>query len=82
VGDAAQVGDELVSAVERVGAGLYPELVRAGIGARAMAGGPGLLMFQEPENAAYGLAAGGRAGVVGDGGGIREGVPGEGRLVR
>jgi hypothetical protein len=59
--DLAQVPDEFASAAERVGAGPYPDPVRAGIGARAMAGGRGLLIFQEPENAAYGLAAGGRA---------------------
>ena len=59
--DLAQVPDELASAAERVGARLYPEPVRAGIGARAMAGGSGPLIFQESENAAYGLAAGGRA---------------------
>ena len=79
--DLAQVRDELVSAAERVGAGPYPEPVRAGIGARAMAGGRRTLIFQESEDAAYGLAAGGRAGVVDDGGCIREGVPGEGRQV-
>ena len=38
-------------------------------------------MFQESKNAAYGLAAGGRACVVGGDGGVREGVPGEGRLI-
>ena len=36
--DLAQVPDEFASAAERVGAGPYPEPVRAGISARAMAG--------------------------------------------
>jgi hypothetical protein len=59
--DLAQVPEELASAAERVGARLYPEPVRAGIVARAMTGGPGPLMFQESEDAADGLSAGGRA---------------------
>jgi len=53
--------DELASCAERLGARLYPEPVRAGIGAQAVAGGWGPLTFQESEDAAYGLAAGGRA---------------------
>ena len=46
-----------------------------------MAGGPGPLIFQKPENAAYGLAAGGLARVVDDLCRIRESVPGEVRQV-
>ena len=55
--DLAQVPDELASAAERVDARLYPEPVRAGIGARAMASVRESLIFQEAKNAAYGLAA-------------------------
>jgi hypothetical protein len=76
-----QVSDELASAAERVDARLYPEPVRARIDAQARAGGWEPLIFQEPENAAHGLAAGGRTRMVDDGGRIREGVPGEGRQV-
>ena len=53
-----------------------------GLGARAMAGRGGHLTFQESQNAAYGLAADGFPGLVGDGGCVRERVPGEGRQVR
>jgi hypothetical protein len=59
--DLAQVPDELISPAERVGARLYPEPVRAGIGARVMADERGLLIIQESEDTPYGLAAGGRA---------------------
>ena len=40
------------------------------------------LAFQQVEGAADGLAAGGRSGLVGDGGCVREGVPGQGRWSR
>ena len=43
-------------------------------------GGP--LTFQESQNAAYGLAASGFPGLVGDGGCVRERVPGEGLEAR
>src|SRR6202040_2495247 len=58
-----------------------PESVRAGLGALARGPSGGLLAFQAPENSAYGPAAGRRARVVNDDGRIREGVPGEGRVV-
>jgi hypothetical protein len=46
-----------------------------------MTGGRRPLVFQEPEDAVYSPAVGGRAGLADDDGRIRERVPGEGRLV-
>jgi hypothetical protein len=75
------VRDELVSAAGRVSAGAYPQFVRVDIDARGPAGGRRTLAFQQVEGAADRLAAGGQAGLAGDGGREREGVPGEGRQV-
>ena len=78
----AQVRDELASAAERVGAGPYPEPPARRhqcAGGRPRAAAP--RCFQESEDAADGLAAGGRAGLIGDGGCIREGIPGQGGQV-
>ncbi|MGO9467584.1 MAG: hypothetical protein ACLQVF_25870, partial [Isosphaeraceae bacterium] len=80
-GDLAQVREELVSAADRVGAGVYPESQHVDINARGPAGGWRTLAFQQAEGAAYGLATGGQSGLVGDGGCTPERVPGEGRLV-
>src|SRR6185312_4421682 len=68
-GDLAQVRDELVPAADRVGAGAYPQFVRVDITAGGPAGGRRTLAFQQAEDAADGLAGGGRSGLVGDGGG-------------
>ncbi len=81
VGDLAQVREELISAADRVGAGVYPESQRVDINARGPAGGRWTLAFQQAEGTADDLAAGGQAGLVGDSGRTPEGVPGEGRLV-
>jgi hypothetical protein len=81
VGDLAQVGAKLVSAADRVGAGVYPESQHVDINARDRPTGRWTLTVQQAEGPADGLAAGGRSGLVGDSGGTCEGVPGEGRLV-
>ena len=80
-GDRAQVRNQLVSAAGRVHTGAYPQLQRVDVNVRAPARRRRVLAFQQVEGAADGLAAGRRAGLVGDGGGVREGVPGEGRQV-
>ena len=80
-GDLAQVREELVSAADRVGAGAYPESQHADINARGPAGGRRTLPFQQAEDAADGLAAGGHPGLVGDGGCAPERIPGEVRPV-
>ena len=81
-GDSAQVWDELASAADRVGGGAYPKFERVDVNARALAGGRRTSACQQIEGAAYRLAAGGSAGLVGDGGRAPECVPGEGQLVR
>jgi hypothetical protein len=79
-GDSAQVGNQLLSAADWVDAGAYLQFQRAEVNELARAGGRRVLAFQQVEGAADGPAAGGRAGLVGDGGRVREDVPGEGRL--
>ena len=49
---------------------------------RGPAGGRRVLAFQQAEGAAYGLVAGGHAGLVGDSGCTPERVPGQGRRSR
>src|SRR6185312_8553726 len=80
-GELAQLRDELVPAADRVGTGAYPQFVRVDITARGPAGGRRTPAFQQAEGAAYRLAAGGHAGLVGDRGCTPERVPGEGRQV-
>jgi hypothetical protein len=55
--------------------------VRTGINARTIADRRRPSIFQEQENAVYRLAAGRGPNMVGGYGGVREGVPSEGRLV-
>ena len=81
VGDLAQVREELVSAADRVGAGAYPESAATLASMPGAWPAAGTLAFQQAEDAADGLAAGGRSGLVGDRGCTPERVPGQGRQV-
>src|SRR4029077_990209 len=65
--DLAQAREEPVSADDWIGAGAYPESQNVDVNARDLVGERRALAFQQGQSAVDGLAAGGRAGLVGDG---------------